>query len=165
MAVSAAAVIDARTIAGDIRMHADQAEWLEVPTGDSGHLTTLVAPTDPTMRSADTMTVTMTRFIVDWGVDVNDGLDDAFEDMRQLPGWTEHRVERFPITATTEGGTVQAGTYMDESVGWLFAVTKTVLYQRGNVVYLLRCTGTTVSESADHRDSLAHSVRFVHLDD
>ncbi|GAA3710287.1 hypothetical protein GCM10022238_26510 [Gordonia hankookensis] len=166
MSVTAAPVVDPRTIAGDIRIDAPASEWQEDPSGRQlGYLRTLIAPESPWASLRDNIVLVLTRFIVDHGVDVNDALDDAFNDARRLPDWSEHQAERFPITDRNEGGTIQAGSYRDESAGWLFAVTKHVLYQRGNVVYLLQCTGTTASDTAEHWSSLLRTVKSAYLDD
>ncbi|MGC4960947.1 LpqN/LpqT family lipoprotein [Gordonia sp. DT101] len=166
MSVAAARVIDPRTIAGDIRIDASALEWQEDPSGRQlGYLRILVAPESPLASFRDNIFLVLTRFIVDRGVDVNDALDEAFNDARRLSDWTEQQAERFPITDRNEGGTIQAGSYRDDSAGWLFAVTKHVLYQRGNVVYLLQCTGTTASETAERWSSLLRTVKSAYLDD
>ncbi|AZG47193.1 LpqN/LpqT family lipoprotein [Gordonia insulae] len=166
MSVAAARVVEPRTIAGTIRIDAAQTDWQEDPSGkELGYFTTLVAPDSPLSPFRDNIFLVLTRFIVDHGVDVNDALDEAFTDARLLSGWTEQQAERFPITDRNEGGTIQAGSYRDQTAGWLFAVTKYVLYQRGNVVYLLQCTGTTASETADRWSALLRTVKSAHLED
>ncbi|MEE3851758.1 LpqN/LpqT family lipoprotein [Gordonia sp. LSe1-13] len=166
MAVSMARVVDPQTIAGTVCLDAEMAAWQEVSSGrELGYLTTLVGPSDVLTTFRDNVIVVVTRFIVDSNVDVNDALDDAFTEARHFPHWSEQRAERFPVTDRDEGGTIQAGSYRDEGSGWLFTVTKYVFYQRGNVVYLLQCTGTTASESVDAWSALTNTVKSAHLED
>lgn len=166
MSVSMARVVDPRTVPGRIRLDLDLLGWHE--DGDhreSGYLRLALADPSTTQAFRDNVFVAVTRFVVDCGIDVNDCLDEAFHEARLLPGWTEQQADRYPISGLNDGSTIQAGSFVDDNVGWLFTVTKYVLYQRSNVVYLVQCTGTTASEQAAELSSLIRTVKSAHLED
>lgn len=166
MAVSAARVTDPDTIPGNVHVALEPGRWRADPAAAStDHLIKFEQRSRLRARTRGFLTVAFTRFIVDSGVAVNDLLDDAFNEERRRPGWTELSIERGPITARTAGSTLQTGMFPDCSGEQRFSATKHVLYQRGNVASLLDCRGWTSSADDHERAALTRVVESVWLED
>lgn len=166
MAVTQSRVTDPRTLPGDVRIELDAADYRADPAGSHLGLIALFHPRQaPEGDLTDNVAVILTRFVVDATVDVNDLFDHAFTEARTFPNWTEQRAERYPIGARTQGGTLQAGSHRGDSGSWLYSVNKFEAYQRGNVVHLLQCTGTTISTDLATRSILIDTVSSARFDD
>jgi hypothetical protein len=163
MAVSAAQVTDPRLLTGTVVVDADPARWIPAQPRD-GFLYAYTSTPEADLQPSGEITARMTRFIVDTGLDVNDLLDDAFTDVRALSDWTEHRADRTPITANTEGATFQSGCYTGVG-GRCFIATTFVIYQRANVVHLLDCTGRIPEQARAERPALVSAVLSARFED
>lgn len=166
MAVVRSRVTDPRTLPGDVRIEVDADDYRADPSGTrSGFIGLYVAQQAPEEDFTDNVAVILTRFVVDATVAVNDLFDHAFAEARELPDWTEQRADRYPTSTRTEGTTLQAGSHRRENGSWLYTVTKLEAYQRGNVAYLLQCTGTTISTNLATRSTLIDTVSSARFDD
>lgn len=166
MAVSQAKVTDHRSVAGIVRVDVDHAAYQRDPAAARcGLLDRYVATAHADRGGHDTISIALTRFIVDSSVDVNDLLDHAFVESRGLPGWIEDRADRFPVSNRTEGGTIQAGHWVGPDGRSRYLANKDVLYQRANVVYLLQTSATTASTSPTVQAGLQDIVVSAHLED
>lgn len=166
MAVSQSRVVDRRTLAGDIRIQMDDIGYRADPSGAQLGLIGLYLEQQVSERGfTDNIAVILTRFVVDATVEVNDLFDHAFAEARALPDWTEQRADRYPISTRTQGATLQAGSYRRDTGTWLYTVNKFEVYQRSNVVYLLQCTGTTISMDLAKWSTLIDTVTSARFDD
>ncbi|OUC80952.1 hypothetical protein CA982_00945 [Gordonia lacunae] len=165
MAVVQSRVADPLTLPGDVRIEVDAVEYRADPAGAKmGLIALYLAQQAHEGGFTDNVTVILTRFIVDATVDINDLFDHAFVEAREFPEWTEQRADRYPISTRTEGATIQAGSHREDGK-WLYTVNKFEAYRRGNVAYLLQCTGTTMSTRLEKWSALNDMVSSAHFDD